>query len=949
EIEGNVYFQTNDAVFVLNIKTGIVEHRFLDKEILTTFSYDGNLLGYSTEVGLLYIESMKPFFYKGLAMQNILSILRLTSGTFIITNDGIFEYDSTSVSQIGKSFSSFEITDGIQIGNNISIGTKKNGVIISNHRGNILNVVSFESGLQSGSVENQFLDHQQNLWLALSNGVSKIKINDPLSRFSVKSGINGTIEGVTVFNGIVYLATHQGIYYMTANQSSKRFVVHQHFEKVDPENIKTQCWDLLPLNDKGKLLAISNRGVLEIAKNNKSKLIYPSDAYRLYRSRIDQNRVFVGLVNGVTSLYYKNGTWKDEGLIPGVEGTIFTIVENEEEMLFGFRGDSYVYRTGFKVEGAQIKYDQSALYAKGLPKESRALLTQHKGMVLAGTDLGIYKLGANQFEPFEELNALLDTSHMSVHRIHSDKNDNIWCVFVSNDIEVHNSYVIGYFKPIDDGKYEWITHPFKPIDEGLMFAFHTDEKNISWIGGVNGLYRFDPTMENDYEKNFNTSIRKVETGEDPNRKGIFYGAFTDKEGKLINYQPDHMKPTFEYEDNTVFFTFASQDYESEDRKTYSFFLEGRSEKWSDWDRQNTKEYTNLPEGEYIFKVRGKNMYDTISEEATYAFTIKPPWFRTWWAYSLFILLGAISIYGFTYLYNANLRNIIKIRTKEVVEQKELVEDKNKDIMSSIDYAKKIQDAILPWEDAQNSAFSNSFVLFKPRDVVSGDFFWLHEDDEYQWICVADCTGHGVPGAFMSILGSALLNEVVKNKGISQPNQILDAAKEGIIDSLRQKSQQISKDGMDASLCRLNRSNNTLDYAGANNPLYIVRTNESPIKNVQGDIIDVKKVLQNNSLFLYEISADRMPVGYYLDEGRNFTNHNIQLSQGDTVYLFTDGFADQFGGKNGKKYKYKPFKQFLLSISQSPIGGQAQLLEQEFHTWLGEHEQIDDVCIIGFKV
>jgi tetratricopeptide (TPR) repeat protein len=261
-------------------------------------------------------------------------------------------------------------------------------------------------------------------------------------------------------------------------------------------------------------------------------------------------------------------------------------------------------------------------------------------------------------------------------------------------------------------------------------------------------------------------------------------------------------------------------------------------------------------------------------------------------------------------------------------QKALVEEKNKDITDSINYAKRIQEAILPANELRKRLFPESFILFKPKDIVSGDFYWFSEKNGMKIIAAADCTGHGVPGAFMSMIGNAFLNEIVNERGITSPSEILNRLREMIISSLKQ-GDGANKDGMDICLVALDQSNRKGEYAGANNPLW-------------------KCSVTDGQAVMTEFKADKQPVGLYTGETNKFSSQTFELGEGDMLYLFTDGFADQFGGEKGKKFKYKPLQEKLLSISGIPMEGQHEELLRTFTAWKGNLEQVDDMLVIGIR-
>jgi tetratricopeptide (TPR) repeat protein len=273
------------------------------------------------------------------------------------------------------------------------------------------------------------------------------------------------------------------------------------------------------------------------------------------------------------------------------------------------------------------------------------------------------------------------------------------------------------------------------------------------------------------------------------------------------------------------------------------------------------------------------------------------------------------------------KNIIEQQKKEVEFQKHIVDEKNKDISDSVSYAKRIQSSFLTSETYIKRHLPEYFILYKPRDVVSGDFYWVHQQDDYVYFCVADCTGHGIPGAFMSLIGMSVLNEIIFAKQIKDTNSILDKLRHIVILAVNPEgSNEVAKDGMDLFLGRLNLKTKELQYSAANNSFYIYKKGE-----------------------LMKCKPDKMPVGSYGEFEKPFTQHKIQLETGDFVYASTDGFLDQFGGEKGKKLMAKRFEEHLLSIVNAPLNEQKTLLEKEFNIWKGKLEQVDDVCVFGLKI
>ena len=260
-------------------------------------------------------------------------------------------------------------------------------------------------------------------------------------------------------------------------------------------------------------------------------------------------------------------------------------------------------------------------------------------------------------------------------------------------------------------------------------------------------------------------------------------------------------------------------------------------------------------------------------------------------------------------------------------QKVVIEEKQQEISDSINYAKRIQDAMMTSSVYLKDTLPKSFIFFKPKDVVSGDFYWIYKDQEDNiFFTVADCTGHGVPGAFMSMIGTSLLNEIIIEKEIKDTDKILHEMRAQIIKSLGQEQEGGQKDGMDISLCKLNMKNKSVEFSGAHNSLVHVRDEE--LKTYRGD---------------------HQPVGLLLGDKKPFTKHKVKLKKNDMLYIYSDGYQDQFGGEKGKKYMAAKFKNQLLKISKETEDQQLSLLDKEFSSWIKDYEQVDDVCVMGVRI
>jgi serine phosphatase RsbU (regulator of sigma subunit) len=283
--------------------------------------------------------------------------------------------------------------------------------------------------------------------------------------------------------------------------------------------------------------------------------------------------------------------------------------------------------------------------------------------------------------------------------------------------------------------------------------------------------------------------------------------------------------------------------------------------------------------------------------------------------------------------------------EEIETQRDVLFAQKNEITDSINYAQRIQSAVLPHPSYMDKVMPEYFVLYKPRDIVSGDFYWIKEVKNYLIVVAADCTGHGVPGAFMSMLGITLLNEQVGKSRFDKPGEILNRLRKKVKETLAQEGKmEEQKDGMDMALAIINKENLELQYAGAFNPLYLVRNKQ----NLKEGEYEEKPTLESEGFKLIEFKGDRQPISVHFEE-KDFTTHEVQLKTGDTIYLFSDGYVDQVGGPKRKKYLSKRFKLSLLNIQSNSMKEQHKFLDKTLEEWSKGYDQIDDILVMGIRV
>ena len=600
------------------------------------------------------------------------------------------------------------------------------------------------------------------------------------------------------------------------------------------------------------------------------------------------------------------------------------------------------------------KYDT----LQGLPANNGNRVFQVGNQALVATKKGLYRYNEAQdrFEKHPQYSKIV--GDLFVRYLKADQRGNLWLWAGSP-----NQLNVLFLKKHANGSFQLIKTPFQKLKNTFIeVGTHInpiDEKNVLF-SAPEGAIHYDPSIKINYDRPYLSLIRKVETIADQDSL-IFGGSFLDSLGRITHQQPSKAILKLPYSLHDVRFTFAATYYEDNDQLVYSHYLKGFDTHWSDWLPATQKEYTNLPEGEYTFMVKARNVYGKESLVASYTFRILPPWHRTVWAYLGYVILAGILVWLIVKLnvrrlqkQKRKLEQVVQQRTAEIVEknnslrmqkeeletlneqiieQKQVIEKKNDDIVASINYARRIQTAMLPRMHLIKESL-NAFILYRPRDIVSGDFYWFANVEQTAFnqtrkrsiIIAADCTGHGVPGAFVSMVGNELLNEIIKRHEVHEPYQILEWLNEGIKRVFQFKETK-SRDGMDIAICAIDRANKVMEFAGAHNPVVYVQNNQMTV--IKGDRISV---------------GEKWP-----KKMKRHTKHVIPIDQPTTFYLFSDGFQDQFGGANGKKFMRAKFYRLLHEVSPLPIDKQQQLLEQRLDDWMDGHNQIDDILVLGVKV
>ncbi len=363
-----------------------------------------------------------------------------------------------------------------------------------------------------------------------------------------------------------------------------------------------------------------------------------------------------------------------------------------------------------------------------------------------------------------------------------------------------------------------------------------------------------------------------------------------------------------------------------DNILYTYILEGQDTAWSPLSTSTEANFTNIAPGNtYTFKVKAVNSNNVWNKNSVlFTFTIRAPWWQTWWFYTISIIVFIIAIYMFIHYRTSKIAKEKRVLEETVNERTKELSESNKNIKDSITYAKRIQTAILPSKKIIQKHLQDSFVLYKPKDIVAGDFYWFEMSDDLILFAACDCTGHGVPGAMVSVICNNALNRAVREFGLRSPEQILTKTAELVIENFAKSEEEIN-DGMDISLCCYNPKTKLLTWAGANNPLWLIKNDE-----------------------LIEVKPNKQPIARS-DNRDSFTFHKFSLNIGDKLYIFSDGFADQFGGENQKKLTKKRFRELILSVKDLSMPEQETALDKFIIEYRKDLEQTDDILVIGIRI
>ncbi|MBU8891837.1 MAG: SpoIIE family protein phosphatase [Bacteroidales bacterium] len=826
-----------------------------------------------------------------------------------------------------------------------------------------------KESLSNNIINDIFEDDIGNLWIATDDGLNKF--NKETETFTVYNKFLHDNEELltTSFTdiiqdktGIMWVGTLQGL--LKINNEQKKFKLFDKSENNEPYFSNNFVTSMYKKNNE-VWVGTWGTGLHLFDPLKKSVIRYNTGNSSIINDYIhkifeDSNGdIWVGTQDGLS--YFNSRTKRFENIgrtkLLNVfkNNRIFDILEDKNHNLW----------VGSKFGLHKISEDSIQSYFYN-PNDSNSLaadlvydllIDRNKNLWIA-TENGLNKLDLEKgivetFKQTDDCETCFSSNEILC--IHEDKeNQYLWLGTKEglNRFDVNTGQVKIYTKK-------------EGLPNNFVYSILPDNKGNLWMSTNRGLSRFNPEKElfinfgvsdglQDFEFNHGASFRS-DSGE------LFFGGiagynsfFPDSISKnqiIPNIEITTVEVLTEkvydkivvgknrqieipYKNNLITIEFSALDFTNPEKNNYAYKVKGVENEWINLGNRRYATFSNLPPGNYTFQVKGSNSDYIWNETGTnLEIIVLTPLWKTNFAYLVYIiLLAGIIFWFFQYRTRSLRRSNQELKEKEqiakqIAKQKEELSVKNKNITDSIVYAKRIQEALLPPMTLFKRILPGSFILLKPKDIVSGDFYWINEKNNKTFIAVVDCTGHGVPGAFMSIIGFELLRKITDDQGIEGADEILQHLNDGVAVTFGKAAENTKlKDGMDIALCVIDKKKAELEYAGAFRPLYLIRDNK-----------------------IEETRGDRFSVGL-LDEGESdqITRTTIKLQKDDIFYMFSDGYADQFGGPDGKKYKYRRFRHLLLTIHKLPLEQQLTYFDRSFEDWKGELEQVDDVLIVGFR-
>jgi len=907
-----------------------------------------------------------------LPYKNNLVLLGKSNGDLSLF-DGIkyYDYDIKDEDYLHQNV----LSEGLSISDSLYAFSTLDGgaLVVDKKSGKLRNTINYINGLPDDEIFALGVDNNHGLWLSHQYGLTRADLSLPIANFSIYPGLKGNIISSLWNNNELYVATSEGVYYLNEiknyaevevlvnneeypvrpnriavsnipvqlqvrePQKTRKGIFSQIFGKksapvvnqplkdssvahgLEPRVINAPIIKLPApkyfrkiagrlksvnyvykkvdgLNEKCKqlvsagneILASTNKGLFIISWHQ-AKVLADNDYINYISTKSVDNKYYIATSEGY--FYVSQGTdnrWIAVYPDKTFGHSLYSIVSTDKATLWA-GGDDIAFKINLNNE-IQPGNRKPYYFKNGLPQRYVIEFVNDTVFLFTISKISYYNADTDSFLDYKRgftVNGAKLKFVFSQPEIPWIKSDDEWVnINSSNSISNNDKSLLKIFDNLN--------------------SIDTDKDHIWVVSGDNMLFRIFRNQMPDVKPEVDLFIRSIS-----NAKGTYF--------KLSDIE-------FGSGDNTVYFDAVAPGYLKKNSTQYQYIIDRMMKEWSKWSSNSTISLMIKP-GKYTLQVRARDIWGNVSDPKKVKFSIEAPFTQKTSFYIVILFIILIFVVGVISIRERQLKKDKRILETRVKERTAKIEAQKQEITSSIEYASRIQRAMLPGDEYFNNSFSDYFIIFKPRDIVSGDFYWIGEDEKHIFFTVADCTGHGVPGAFMSTLGISTLDEIITNNTHLKANTVLNILREKIKTSLHQTGKQgEATDGMDVAFCILHKNRKKLEFSGAYNSLFIIHNGE-----------------------FHEYRADRMPIGIYYGEKETFTNYEIDVQKGDTLYIFTDGFADQFGGPRGLKYMKYNLKKLLSEIYSKPMNEQRIILEEEFGKWQGTLNQVDDVTILGVRI
>ncbi|PIE85994.1 MAG: hypothetical protein CSA05_02755 [Bacteroidia bacterium] len=909
-----------------------------------------------------------------LGEQEILFHIPLSKGRMLLgmANNSLFEFDGVMLKNYlidARAYiSSNKLIGGLDIdGESFMLYTQNGGcIIVDKKKQKMRTTINYKTGLPDDEVFAACTASPSKIWITHAKGISFLNLNTPITTYDLYPGFEGDLLAIRHLKNKLYLGTSKGLYYLkkvkdyteiqrffTEKRLSETIVIREEPEdeedstvtfrqkwkktkriwgwgdkeqkqetkkdtldrKVSVHEKKTQHnSEIYALHSVKKifkkinkinakitvlcnadsfLLAGTNNGIFAVSDTNSYTLLSDILVHCILQAK-EKNVFYVGTNSGLYTAIFQNKKWEINRIFNKIKAPVFSVALSESMIALGSVNRAYIINIANEAV-SEIAFDNTIF------DEVTVVASGNEFLFLQNDKFYTYNFDKQEIQESERHSALTINRYLL-------SDNNLW--YFADD----SWKCMGKHEGNQNSK---IYNYLNVFDKITFINKHTPD--CLWIISNNKMYRLKADSDKDASRP-KLLIKSIET---PKGESLERGNF------VLNHRNDGIN-----------INVYSHCYTKPEATKYSYFIKGLSRQWTAWSPTQNIRIPHFPSGNYTIEIKAKNVFNHISENNELKVVVRTPFWKRWWFFLL--LASAVFAAGFFIVKiresllrkeNRRLEGIVEERTQSIIKQKneiekqhDLVVRQHESITDSINYAKKIQQALFPIDAQLKKFLPEHFVFFQPKEKVSGDFYWFKEKNDKLFLTVADCTGHGVPGAFMSILGISAISKIVSESDTEQPNEILEQLREEIKNSLKQNLKSRNPhDGMDVALCSLSADMSYLEYSGAYNPLYLFRKNSLRI-----------------------VKADRQPIAVYLKE-REFTNNKLELLKGDVIYMFTDGFADQFGGESNKKFGSKNFKTLLQEIHTKPLDEQLDVLKKTFDEWKGNNPQVDDITIVGFRI